>query len=165
MHRSSMNSKYWLAGCRNNVSDWNDMSHCTLLFQHCYNTNTPSVKSWFFTRNTQTIFAPPSARRNFFKCAPPPLTWNLGSAPEAYPSSSIKQIYIITISSWKKKFLSPYLINTLCSRKNVQWYLFTLSVSGSRDNVSSLFIMWNNRIDVILTVLVSSAVDSGFKPL
>jgi hypothetical protein len=30
------------------------------------------VKSWFFTRNTPKIFAPPSARRNFFKCAPPP---------------------------------------------------------------------------------------------
>ena len=29
------------------------------------------VKSWFFTGNTPTIFAPPSARRNFFKCAPP----------------------------------------------------------------------------------------------
>jgi hypothetical protein len=28
------------------------------------------VKSWFFTRNTPTIFAPPSARRSFFKCAP-----------------------------------------------------------------------------------------------
>jgi hypothetical protein len=27
------------------------------------------------------MFAPPSARRNFFKCAPP-LTWNPGSAPE-----------------------------------------------------------------------------------
>jgi hypothetical protein len=40
------------------------------------------VKSWFFTRNTPTIFAPPSARRNFFKCAP--LTWNLGSAPGLY---------------------------------------------------------------------------------
>jgi hypothetical protein len=37
------------------------------------------VKSWFFTRNTPNIFAPPSARRNFFKCAP--LTWNPGSAP------------------------------------------------------------------------------------
>ena len=41
-----------------------------------------SVKSWFFTRNTATIFAPPSARRIFFKCAP--LTWNPGSAPEYY---------------------------------------------------------------------------------
>jgi hypothetical protein len=38
------------------------------------------VKSWFFTRNTRTIFAPPSARRKFFKCAPP-LIWNPGSAP------------------------------------------------------------------------------------
>jgi hypothetical protein len=31
------------------------------------------VKSWFFTRNTPKMFAPPSARRNFFKCAPPNL--------------------------------------------------------------------------------------------
>ena len=38
------------------------------------------VKSWFFARNTPKMFAPPSARRNFFKCAPP-LTWNPGSAP------------------------------------------------------------------------------------
>jgi hypothetical protein len=38
------------------------------------------VKSWFFTRNTRNIFAPPSTRRNFFKCAPP-LNWNPGSAP------------------------------------------------------------------------------------
>ena len=30
------------------------------------------VKSWFFTRNTPTNFAPPSARRNFFMCAPHP---------------------------------------------------------------------------------------------
>ena len=37
------------------------------------------VKSWFFTRNTPKIFAPPSARRNFFKSAP--LTWNPGFAP------------------------------------------------------------------------------------
>ena len=38
------------------------------------------VKSWFFTRNTPNIFAPPSARRNFLKYTP--LTWNPGSAPE-----------------------------------------------------------------------------------
>ena len=31
------------------------------------------VKSWFFTRNTPNIFAPPSVRRNFFKCATPNL--------------------------------------------------------------------------------------------
>ena len=39
------------------------------------------VKSWFFTRNTPKIVAPPSARCNFFKCAP--LTWHPGSAPGA----------------------------------------------------------------------------------
>jgi hypothetical protein len=38
------------------------------------------VKSWFFTRNTTKFFAPPSARRNFFKCAP--LTWNPGFTPD-----------------------------------------------------------------------------------
>jgi hypothetical protein len=37
------------------------------------------VKSCFFTRNIPKFFAPPSGRRNFFKCAP--LTWNPGSAP------------------------------------------------------------------------------------
>ena len=31
------------------------------------------VKSWFFSRNTPKIFAPPFVRRNFFKCAPPNL--------------------------------------------------------------------------------------------
>ena len=42
-------------------------------------------KIWFFTRNTPKMFAPPSARRNLFKCSPPPpLTWNPGSAPDIY---------------------------------------------------------------------------------
>ena len=42
------------------------------------------VKSWFFTRNTPKSFAPPSARRNLFKCHPPPLAWNPGSASGQY---------------------------------------------------------------------------------
>ena len=70
------------------------------------------VKSWFFTRNTPTIFVPPSARRNFFKCAPPlPLTWNPGSAPEANQSLLL-------------------LLNTVCLAKKQQlfccctfWYI------------------------------------------
>jgi hypothetical protein len=46
------------------------------------------VKSWFFTRNTPKHITPPSARHNFFKCAPPtPLTWNPGSAPEYWWTS------------------------------------------------------------------------------
>ena len=36
------------------------------------------VKSWFFYSKYPKIFAPPSARRNFFKCAPPNLkSWIL----------------------------------------------------------------------------------------
>jgi hypothetical protein len=54
-------------------------------------------KIWFFTWNTPKIFAPPSARRNFFKCTPP-LTWNPGSTPVYYlckldyPLKSVKVI-------------------------------------------------------------------------
>ena len=58
------------------------------------------VQSWFFTRNTPKMFAPSSARRNFFKCAP--LTRNPGSAPafpvlritsSVYPFGIFKLIY------------------------------------------------------------------------
>ena len=44
------------------------------------------VKSWFFTRNIPKIYAPPSARRNFFKCAPPNL------------KSWIRPCYVLTIT-------------------------------------------------------------------
>ena len=66
-----------------------------------YRASLGNWKTWFFgvnrdffTRNTPTIFAPPSARRNFFKCAPPPppLTWNPGSAP-AYVWSNLLYIW------------------------------------------------------------------------
>ena len=51
------------------------------------------VKLWFFTRNTPKMFAPPSARRNFFKCAPP-LTWNPGSAPgPVYLEEEFEDLY------------------------------------------------------------------------
>ena len=51
----------------------------------------------FFTRNAPNIFAPPSARRNYFKCAP--LTWNPGFAPvNLLLSSPISQI---TRKNWK----------------------------------------------------------------
>jgi hypothetical protein len=54
------------------------------------------VKSWFFTRNTPNIFAPPSARRNFFLSALP-LTWNPGSAPD-YISGRLN--LFISVSKW-----------------------------------------------------------------
>ena len=56
------------------------------------------VKSWFFTRNTPKIFAPPSARHNFFKCAP--LTWNPGSAPVWYNIMSIVFINEDTVKKY-----------------------------------------------------------------
>jgi hypothetical protein len=60
--------------------------HCTLYFSNIPGGAHPArapplklekirffgVKSWFFTRNTPKMFAPPSARHNFFKCASPP---------------------------------------------------------------------------------------------
>ena len=51
------------------------------------------VKSWFSTRNTPKIFAPPSARRIFFKCAPL-LTLNPGSAPDLSLSFSTKHMVL-----------------------------------------------------------------------
>jgi hypothetical protein len=48
-----------------NISNkWKNNNYITMSEQF----QNPMGKSW----NTLTIFAPPSARRNFFKCAPPP---------------------------------------------------------------------------------------------
>jgi hypothetical protein len=62
------------------------------------------VKWWFFTWNTPKIFAPPSARRNFFKCAPP-LTCNPGSAPVKLP-------YILLL--WMQEKLLTSFGTTVC---------------------------------------------------
>ena len=73
------------------------------------------VKSWFFTRNTPKIFAPPSARRNFFKCAPP-LTWNPGSAPEydTLRGTMFTNIHAITLLLYSNKyFFLRSVINTV----------------------------------------------------
>ena len=43
------------------------------------------------------MFAPPSVRRSFFKCAPP-LTWNPESAPENMLSSLFNRIGGVMIS-------------------------------------------------------------------
>jgi hypothetical protein len=61
------------------------------------------VKSWFFTRNTPKIFAPPSARRNFLKCAP--LTWNPGSAPGCVMLSYFPLTTFNTSSSFKSQLV------------------------------------------------------------
>ena len=55
------------------------------------------IKSWFFTRNTPKMFAPPSARHNLFKCTP--LTWNPGSAPAIDMSQitdKLSHIYVVS---------------------------------------------------------------------
>ena len=53
------------------------------------------VKSWFFTRNIPKFFAPPSARRIFFKCTP--LTGNPGSAPEMWQWNLLFRIFSLTL--------------------------------------------------------------------
>jgi hypothetical protein len=58
------------------------------------------AKSWFFTRNTPNIFAPPTARRNFFKCAT--LAWNPGSAPDALHGKLISNYYQIENELFQK---------------------------------------------------------------
>ena len=96
------------------------------------------VKSWFFTRNTPKIFAPPSpieknmifwrkivifhtkypknlappfARRNFFKC-PLPLTWNPGSAPEyQYLLAQLIDYWPERTKYWSTRISIKYNIN------------------------------------------------------
>jgi len=72
------------------------------------------VKSWFFTRNTPKMFAPPSVRRNFFKC--PPLTWNRGSAPGINPPTCHKWLtnFIEYTSLWSALKLTTTLV-ILCT--------------------------------------------------
>ena len=62
------------------------------------------VKSWFFTRNTPKMFAPPSVQRNFFKCTPPPLTWNPGSTPDIFMNMIIWPLMTYTVTSFGKAF-------------------------------------------------------------
>ena len=77
------------------------------------------------------MFAPPSARRHFLKCAPS-LTWNTGSAPgdcsqmNGHPKSItrwrvIKHKWSLVLIKFKKKnpywFLSKTLVN--------EWFLFS----------------------------------------
>jgi hypothetical protein len=78
------------------------------------------------------MFAPPSARRNFFKCGP--LTWNPGSAPYLYSANSLKQpLSGIDVShntdtlSWlrdKQSLHSWKAVNTDCIVL-IQWASYT----------------------------------------
>jgi hypothetical protein len=91
------------------------------------------VKSWFFTRNTPNIFAPPSAigknmifwrkivifrtqypknfraslrSAQFFKCAP--LTWNPGSAPAYVHKTSLTPPFLFTEESLPSHKSEPH---------------------------------------------------------
>ena len=72
------------------------------------------VKSWFFTRNIPKIFAPPSARRNFFKCAPP------------------------NLKSWIRPWIVPITTNVVssnraqarCTRYNIMWSSLSVICGG-----------------------------------
>ena len=81
------------------------------------------VKSWFFTRNSPNMFAPPSARRALFLSAPPPLTWNPGSAPTKsihFIQFSFIAIYIsMSFPSWVRARLCKLQnrVHSTCSRK------------------------------------------------
>jgi hypothetical protein len=59
------------------------------------------VKSWFFTRNIPNIFAPPSARRNVFKCARPQL--GILDPPLYIVVVYVRSSYIVFYNSWQMK--------------------------------------------------------------
>jgi hypothetical protein len=72
------------------------------------------VKSWFFRRNTPTFFAPPSARRNFFKCAPPNLKswirpWTPSLSYNWTNSVVIKNTLILNIRGARAGCAAPWI--------------------------------------------------------
>jgi hypothetical protein len=69
------------------------------------------VKLWFFTRNTSKFFAPPSARRIFFKCAPPNL--------KSWIRPCIKIDYAV----------SKYSHIFTCLRQTITWFISRVNIS------------------------------------
>ena len=80
------------------------------------------VKSWFFTRNTQQNFAPPSARHNFFKCTPPNLkSWICPCSPLLYESNDLPEIQRVALLwLWCRTAIEMlFLYFNLCLKCNV----------------------------------------------
>ena len=107
------------------------------------------VKSWFFTRNTSKMFAPPAARRNFFKFTPPPLTWNPGSAPGSSPG----RVKLKTLNS----YLLLLYMNICCcqflySKRNIY---SSLSNQYIPVGISLIIKLWSWCIaDVFIVVII-----------
>jgi hypothetical protein len=96
------------------------------------------VISWFFTRNTPKMFAPPSTRRNFLKYGL--LAWNPGSAPETWQvilnwshktrnSSTCRVLVLFYITVWS--CIYPYICQS-CTRPiyRFQWELEANLLNG-----------------------------------
>ena len=88
-----------------------------------------SSRSWFFTRNTPTFFALPSARRDFFKCAPPP---NLKS----------------WIRPWNKYIKNNLIVITL--RLHMHWKFCFNFLMKKQKKMS----FWSPTIDYIISVFL-----------
>ena len=83
------------------------------------------VKSWFFTRNTPKMFAPPSARRIFFKCAP--LTWNPGSAPASRVVICSLYVYYTQDSFYYSQCLHLWFVYNTCMNFNFSNNVFEIT--------------------------------------
>ena len=86
------------------------------------------VKSWFFTRNTPKFFAPPSARRNFVKCAP--LTLNPRSAPGVHDRECLSVLLLLVVKcTWYQRLVytcssSAGQLHSPDKRSLIEIYLF-----------------------------------------
>ena len=96
------------------------------------------VKSWFFTRNTPKMFAPPSARRNFFKCAPPNLkSWirpwsHMDHFTRSLTHKNKIYIFISFDAVTSKSFIQMYSVRYIhytVLRSRPLWNLLTLYIS------------------------------------
>ena len=116
------------------------------------------VKSWFFTRNIPKIFAPPSARRNFFKCAPPPnlkswvrfcihviellcYNWRFGLITGDFLSTYLMRVFIVY---WCFPFVC-FSIEPTASHFNIYCLHFSVlsSVSYVEWRIKTVFIIYS----------------------
>ena len=102
------------------------------------------VKSWFFRRNTPKIFAPPSARRNFFKCAPyleildPPLGWVFGARERDVNSYSF-QTRILLLHTEMCTYATKLIFDVIFFHASI----YMVMVFNATYNIS--VILWRDR--------------------
>ena len=106
------------------------------------------VKSWFFTRNDPKMFALRSARRHYFKCDPPPPTWNPGSGPGLCFAclAEKQQIQFIYSLVWPSRGSTPDLPHLRGTREPLHYRCSLLRTNAINFDIDRIqMINYNNQ--------------------